>query len=70
MDDEYLPSPLPWPMMKSVRPATDKQLRTLSVEAMFSLAMKLNRGKKRKAIKDALLPLISNRPTPPKGETE
>lgn len=59
MADDYIPPELPWPMQRSVRPPTDKQLRELSTRSMFELAMCLNKGKKRKLIKDALLPLIS-----------
>jgi hypothetical protein len=61
MTEDYLPPALPHPMQRSVRPPTDKQLRQLSLDSMFALAKALHRGNKRKAIKDALLPLISNR---------
>jgi hypothetical protein len=59
MSDEYLPA---HELGRAVRPATDKQLRALPIESMFRLALALNKGRRRKAIKDALLPLISNRP--------
>jgi len=65
MHDEYIKPGLPWPMQRSVRPPTDKQLRQLSAKQMFELAMRLNQGKKRKLVKDALLPLISSRTNTP-----
>lgn len=60
---EYIPSGGET-FLRAVRPATDMQLRSLTVDAMFSLAKHLHKGRKRKAIKDALLPLISNKERP------